>query len=82
MSKVVVVTGASSGIGLAIAQNFENLGYTVYSFSRNAPSDESIHFMPCDVSDFESVEHAFSSLIDGFTPDGFLQNFYKKDQGL
>lgn len=64
MSKVVVVTGASSGIGLAIAQNFESLGYTVYSFSRNAPSDENIHFIPCDVSDFESVLHAFSSLID------------------
>ena len=64
MSKVVVVTGASSGIGLAIAQNFESLGYSVYSFSRKAPSDKNIHFISCDVSDIESVQKAFESLLD------------------
>lgn len=64
MSKVVVVTGASSGIGLAIAQQFVEKGYSVYSFSRSEPKDNKIHFIPCDVSDRNSVETAIKSLID------------------
>lgn len=64
MNKVVVVTGASSGIGLAIAQNFVEKGYCVYSFSRTEPKDEQIKFIPCDVSKRESVDKAFSQLIE------------------
>lgn len=64
MSKVVVVTGASSGIGLAIAEQFVEKGYCVYSFSRNEPQNSDINFISCDVSDSVSVETAFSQLID------------------
>lgn len=63
MSKVVVVTGASSGIGLAIAKKFVENGHIVYSFSRGAPNDDSIKFIHCDVSKREIVESAFKELI-------------------
>lgn len=53
--KVAVVTGASSGIGLATARALMAAGYTVYGISRHAKEGESFHFLPCDVTDVATV---------------------------
>lgn len=61
---VIVITGASGGIGLGMARAFINRGHTVYSFSRSAPSDTQIKHIPCDVSDPEKVKEAFAGFFE------------------
>jgi NAD(P)-dependent dehydrogenase (short-subunit alcohol dehydrogenase family) len=60
MSKVVLITGASSGIGRAIAEKSAEAGHRVYGASRSLePSDsEDLNFIPrtLDVTDDDSVE--------------------------
>ncbi len=58
MNKVYVVTGASSGIGLSIAQEIINNGNIVYSLSRSAPNDKNIKFEQCDVQNRKMIESA------------------------
>lgn len=69
-NKNAVVTGSSSGIGLAILQGLVNEGVNVIGLARNAEkfqpvieemkkSPGKIHVHQCDVSDAESVREAF-----------------------
>lgn len=45
MSKAAIVTGASSGIGLAISQMLCELNYDVYGFGRDFEREETAHFV-------------------------------------
>jgi short-subunit dehydrogenase len=63
--EVVLVTGASSGIGNSIATALAKNGYTVYGTSRTPESrprraDEFFELIRMDVCDDESVSHAIS----------------------
>ena len=40
---VVIITGGSSGIGLATARLYRDLGHTVYSISRRSFNEEGIN---------------------------------------
>ena len=60
---VIVITGASKGIGLGIAKSLVDGGHTVYSLSRTAPPDDRIKYIPCDVSIPQSIEAAFSEFF-------------------
>lgn len=70
--KVVLITGASSGIGKAMAQLLKEKGYKVYGTSRKpqsenyGPSDGSgfIRMIQMDVCSEESVKAAISRLMD------------------
>lgn len=65
MSKRVLITGASRGIGFAIAKAFAERGYTVFATYRNTTDTlSSLPVTPiyCDVSDAESVENLFSQI--------------------
>ncbi len=64
MSKVVLVTGASSGIGLAIATFLGNKGYTVYGGSRSAPENNDFNVIKLDVTDDENVREVVNFIID------------------
>ena len=53
--KVVIITGASSGIGLATAKLFAMKGYTVYGISRNVYKSSLFDSYACDVTDKEGM---------------------------
>lgn len=60
--RIVAVTGASSGIGLAAARLFRDRGDKVYCLSRTDPNENGIIFIHTDVTDEESVNGAFKRI--------------------
>lgn len=61
MTKICIVTGASSGIGLAIARLFTNSGYRVFNLDICA-SDVG-EYLECDMTKPEMVEQCITSII-------------------
>jgi NAD(P)-dependent dehydrogenase (short-subunit alcohol dehydrogenase family) len=67
VAKTAVVTGASRGIGLCIAQNLEGIGYAVV----NADIDAN---PPCDISDANAREGMLKRVIDKYGRVDLLVN--------
>lgn len=65
MKKVILVTGASSGIGLACANALQSNGHTVYGSARDLSRLKSVSFKPVelDVTDDVSVNIAISQIL-------------------
>jgi NAD(P)-dependent dehydrogenase (short-subunit alcohol dehydrogenase family) len=65
MSKVVLITGGSSGIGKSIGEFLLEKGYTVFGTSRNPDkySDSKIALIALDVSDIESIDKAIKTIL-------------------
>lgn len=81
--KVVWITGASRGIGKAIAQRLANEGYRVALSARRADSlrevaDEVGHeralYVECDVREEESVYFAYRTIVERFEQVDVLVN--------
>ncbi|KZE74452.1 SDR family oxidoreductase [Paenibacillus elgii] len=69
MNKIIAITGASSGIGLATAILFADQGWTVYAGTRNVLRDQeqhggrpNLHFLEMEVTQPESLERAFATI--------------------
>ena len=54
--KAAIVTGASSGIGKAIAEMLVSLGYEVFGFGREFTTEVSFHPVVCDLLDTAELE--------------------------
>lgn len=65
MSKVVLITGASSGIGKAIGEFLFHKGFTVYGTSRNpaAITNSLFPLIALDVRNAESIKEAVKKVI-------------------
>lgn len=65
MQNVVLITGASSGIGKSIGEYLSKFNYKVYGTSRHPKHEElnGIHFLQLDVTQLESVKTAVNTLI-------------------
>ena len=65
MSKVVLITGGSSGIGKAIGEYLFHKGFTVYGTSRNPEKiiNSLFPLIALDVRNMESISHAIEKVI-------------------
>ncbi len=69
MSRHVLVTGASRGIGAAIAQHFVLAGETVVALSRSGEAPEGVaRAVAVDVADSAAVAEAVKSAVSDFGP--------------
>lgn len=64
MKKVVVITGASSGIGKMTANYLAEKGYVVYGLSRSAINLDNVKHISCDVTKVEQIENAFKEIYE------------------
>lgn len=65
MPKVILITGASSGIGKVTAEFLAKKDFTVYGTSRNPNKDSlnGVHFVQLDLNDSNSIEKAVDEII-------------------
>jgi 3-oxoacyl-[acyl-carrier protein] reductase len=68
VSRVVLVTGGSRGIGLACAQRFAALGDQVAVTYNSSPPPDGFFGVKCDVTDAEQVDAAFKTIEEKFGP--------------
>ncbi len=62
--KTVLITGASSGLGAAMAQRMVELGWRVFGTSRKPRTDETgIEWIAMDVCDDDSVQNALETVF-------------------
>ncbi len=63
MKKVIVITGASSGFGLATAEMLAEKGHTVYGLCRREAQHATIHYRQCDVRNREQIVNVVEGII-------------------
>ncbi len=66
--RVALVTGASRGIGAAIATELLAQGYRVAGTSRSGEAPEGVFGVPCDITDSAQVDAAFTAVEEQFGP--------------
>src|ERR1700733_6615961 len=79
MSKAVLITGCSSGIGHATAEALHDRGWTVYATARRPESiadlaDKGCHPPPLDVTDEQSMSDAVAQVTEAEGAVGVLIN--------
>ncbi|GLX83592.1 SDR family NAD(P)-dependent oxidoreductase [Thalassotalea eurytherma] len=70
--KVCIVTGGSSGIGLAIVQRFLEANYLVYNLDMS-PSSVG-EFKACDISNVDQVNDIIKAIAQEHTIDALVSN--------
>lgn len=72
MTKVCIVTGGSSGIGLSVVKKFLSEGYQVFNLDIQ-PSDFGV-FCPCDITKVQDVIDIIDDLSKSHTIDALVSN--------
>ncbi|MDR7101370.1 SDR family NAD(P)-dependent oxidoreductase [Croceicoccus sp. BE223] len=72
--RTAIVTGASRGIGRAVALDLAALGHRVVSLDREEGTDERVTSLACDVADADAVAAAVAEVERRFGPVGILVN--------
>jgi NAD(P)-dependent dehydrogenase (short-subunit alcohol dehydrogenase family) len=68
MSRVVLITGGSKGIGLACAERFSALGDRVAITYNSTPPPPQFFGVKCDVTNSAEVDAAFTAVEEHFGP--------------
>ncbi len=68
MTRTVLVTGGSRGIGLACARRFAALGDQVAVTYNSSPPPDDLFAVKCDVTSVESVDAAFTAVEAQYGP--------------
>ncbi|MPR32784.1 SDR family oxidoreductase [Salmonirosea aquatica] len=63
-SKVILITGASSGIGHSAAEYLSGLGYRVFGSSRTQPQEAHFEWVCMDVTSEDSVREAVEEVLE------------------
>lgn len=74
MKKILVITGASDGIGLETAKRFLAADWTVVNLSRRPSDAPGIHNIKTDVTDEDAVKNAFRQIEEQFGKIDVLVN--------
>lgn len=64
MQKVVVISGATSGIGRASCDEFSRNGYKVYGLARSKPNDFPYEFEVCDLTNVGELQIAAANILN------------------
>jgi len=74
-NKMVVITGASKGIGLATSERLNQAGYQVIGIARKKPAQKFPgQFFSCDLSSEEETEKLINLLRNSFEIDALVNN--------
>ena len=73
MNKIAVVTGGSSGIGLAIVKSLILSGVKAVSWDVRPPSED-VPFVECDVTSEQKVQQAFEDTVSKYGEPTILVN--------
>ena len=67
MSKVILITGTSSGFGKSIAEKLHSKGYTVIGTSRNADKiNSAFKTMKLDINNYEMSKNLVDNVINSY----------------
>ena len=74
MSRTFLITGASKGIGLALAHRLTQDGHHVVGLARGATPDFPGTLVSVDLADTQATDEALRELTARFSPDGVVNN--------
>ncbi|EPR16760.1 hypothetical protein M527_19245 [Sphingobium indicum IP26] len=74
MSRTFLITGASKGIGLALARRLTCDGHQVVGLARNATPDFPGVLLSVDLADMQATDDALKDLTARFRFDGVINN--------
>lgn len=60
---VAIITGASSGIGLATARYLSQKGYKIYGISRTLVQNEPFESIVCDITNYDAFQQAVDYVL-------------------
>ncbi|MDR3272540.1 MAG: SDR family NAD(P)-dependent oxidoreductase [Flavobacteriaceae bacterium] len=63
MPKTIVITGTSSGVGLALGNEFHQKDYLVFGLSRSVPQNAQFKTIPTDITQKQEVKNAFAQIL-------------------
>lgn len=61
---IIVISGATSGIGEKTAEYLLTKGHTIYSLARTTKDNPNINYVKCDITDSNQIKEALKSIYE------------------